>query len=343
MNFEIHKTLASALGGCVHGGMAVPFHLDRGHQRLSRDVDLYVFDDIASVERKMDRMSSSWSSYDMRIRRYIPAPERISAVPLLTYYVHYKSAYGAPAVKIDILCDPSLAKISHKIFPAGTKLRHFDTRHDVTALDAGALVADKLTSLALHTIGYAPQKAEMIHKQIYDIGRMLLNASKSQIIQATAAYEALLGRMGQYPEEYGGGNQLGPHLIATDAYESAYAIIRNNPSYLPDAVFFRHFSAFKGVYLGNMSYTEREHTEDLLLVSLFAKRMAESIKGNISAASLAELHHSTRQGLAAIRAAPDKTEARRQIMDSFPPASAVHKAGELSLDRLYLLSEIENE
>ena len=51
MNFEIHKLLNHTLRGCVHGGMAVPFYLESKHQRLSRDVDLYVFEDVSSVER----------------------------------------------------------------------------------------------------------------------------------------------------------------------------------------------------------------------------------------------------------------------------------------------------
>lgn len=260
----------------------------------------------------------------------------------MTYLARYASEYGGDAVKIDIHCDPSLAGIPQKTFPAGTRLQHFETRHDVTALDAGALMADKLTSLALSTLGYVPQKTDMIHKQIYDIGRMLRSAGKAQIIQAAAAYEVLLARMGRYPEEYGDGNALESGLIALDAHESTYAIVKGRPSYLPDAGFFRRFSSFKGAYLGNLHYTEREHTEDLLLVSLFAKRVAAYIRGSITADLLAKMQHSTQQGLDAVKDDPDKEGARRQILASFPPGSDVAKAGEISLDRLYLLSEIEN-
>lgn len=342
MNFEIHKLLSHTLRGCVHGGMAVPFYLESKHQRLSRDVDLYVFEDVSSVERRMDLVTSSLHGRDMRIRRHIPVPERASAVPLLTYYASYSSAYGDATVKIDILCDPSLAEIPQKTFLAGTHLRHFDTRHDVTALDAGALMADKLTSLSLNTLGYVAQKSEMINKQIYDIGCLLLNADRGQIVQAATAYKLLLNRMGRYPEEYGDDNPIEPSRIAADSHESTYSLVRGGPSYLPSKEFFRHFSAFKGIYLGNMFYTEREHTEDLLMISLFAKRMAEYINGNISAMSLAESHHSTQQQLRAIKSDPDKKAARQKIMATLSPDSTMHKVGELSLDRLYLLSEIES-
>lgn len=74
MNFEIHKMLGSALGGCVHGGMAVPFHLEALQQRLSRDVDLYVFEDIASVERRMSMLASSLRGRGVNIERYVPLP-----------------------------------------------------------------------------------------------------------------------------------------------------------------------------------------------------------------------------------------------------------------------------
>ena len=79
------------------------------------------------------------------------------------------------------------------------------------------------------------------------------------------------------------------------------------------------------------------------MVSLFAKRMAECINMNISSTSLAELHHSTQQHLRVIKDDPDKKATRQKIMATLPPDSAMHGVGELSLDRLYLLSEIEND
>ena len=80
----------------------------------------------------------------------------------------------------------------------------------------------------------------------------------------------------------------------------------------------------------------------MLLVSLFAKRMAEYVRGDTTATSLAELQQTTQQRLGGIRDKPDRDETRRQILATFPPGSGVLRAGELSLDRLYLLSEIEN-
>ena len=70
MNFEIHRMLDATLGGCVHGGMAVPFHLEALQQRLSRDMDLYVFVDIASVRRRMDLLAPSLSGRGMSIEPY---------------------------------------------------------------------------------------------------------------------------------------------------------------------------------------------------------------------------------------------------------------------------------
>ena len=171
---------------------------------------MYLFEDIAFAERRMGLVASSRHGRDLHIRPYTPPPERASAVPLLTYFADYDSEYESEAVKIDVLCDPSLAEIPQKTFPVGTRLQHFQTRHDVTALDAGALMADKLTSLALNTLGYAPQKAEMIHKQIYDIGQMLRNANRTQIFQAATTYKTLLTRMSRYPVEYGDGDALSP-------------------------------------------------------------------------------------------------------------------------------------
>ena len=259
----------------------------------------------------------------------------------MTYFAYYDSEYEDEAVKIDILCDPSLAGIPQRAFPAGTRLQHFDTRHDVTALDAGALMVDKLTSLALNTLGYPPQKAEMIHKQIYDVGRLLRSVDETQVAQAAITYKTLLARMGRYPEECGSGDALEPTRVALDAHVSMHAIVRDDPYYMPGKEFSCQFSSFEGAYRGNLPYTEREHTEDLLLVSLFAKRMAGYISGRTTATSLAKLQHSTQQKLGAIKDLPVQ-ETRSQILASLPRGSPVLRAGEISLQRMYLLSEIEN-
>lgn len=81
MNFEIHRILGRALGGCVHGGMAIPFRLEPVSRRLSRDVDLYLFEDAASAERKMGLVASSRHGRDLDIEQYRRPPNAPPTFP----------------------------------------------------------------------------------------------------------------------------------------------------------------------------------------------------------------------------------------------------------------------
>ena len=67
MDFEVHNMVSSRLDTCLRGGMAAPFYLDSGAMRLSRDVDLFVFEPEDAARAAMQDLELKQDDYDIKI------------------------------------------------------------------------------------------------------------------------------------------------------------------------------------------------------------------------------------------------------------------------------------
>lgn len=282
MDFEIHGILSKSLMTYVRGGMAVPFHA-RSATRLSEDIDMYVMDTMDVAERRMDYMQSMEGAYGMEIRRYKPKGGGLP-LPLLTYKIKYESVLGgADEVKVDLLCDPGVSGLPHTEFSGNTQLEHFRTLQPVTVLDAGTLVADKITALSSGTIGYGANQLHKMNKQVYDVAQLLMLSPRNQIVRAVEQYRPLALRKSGYAQGYGGSSAHRPVDVARGACETLLAMLTHNGRFEADGEFRGNFAKFKGTCLGDIRYTQSAHRRDALLTLLFASVLLEHEKGGMSA------------------------------------------------------------
>lgn len=282
MDFEIHGILCKSLATYVRGGMAVPFHAGSA-TRLSEDIDMYVTDTMDDVERRMGNIHSAQDAYGIEIRRHKPRGGGLP-LPLLTYRIKYESVLGGTdEVKADLLCDPMLSGLPHKEFSIMTKLGQFHACHAVAVLDAGTLVADKITALSAGTIGYGANQLHKMNKQVYDVGQLLRRLPRSQIEQTVTQYGPLALRKSGYAQEYGKRSVCDPGDVAKGACDALLAMLMPKGRFEANDEFKGNFARFKGTYLGNSKYSLSAHRSDALLAVLLASVLLEHEQGRMGA------------------------------------------------------------
>lgn len=171
MDFEARNMASSRLDTCLRGGMAAPFYLDSGAMRLSRDVDLFVFEPEDAARAAMQDLELKQDDYGIKIIE-LPRHPNFQHLPLAQYKIEYHSTLGrTDMIKLDLLCDPRIRTVPDRVVQRGFNLRYFSTQHSVRLLDHGALVADKMTSLSEPPVGYGDERRGQMHKQTCDVRR----------------------------------------------------------------------------------------------------------------------------------------------------------------------------
>lgn len=217
-------------------------------------------------------------------------------IPLVTYILWYASVTGVQdKVKIDILCDAQLEYLPHREFRPPLNLGHFSILHPVVALDAGALVADKITSLSIDAIGYPPEQKHKMNKQIYDIGQLLKHIPDDQIEQAICQYSGLALRKGEYMRERGKTPAYEADDVASGVCRSLLHALGHRDRFVLEDEFRGHFARFKGAHLGRHPHSKSAHRVDTVLTLLLAAVLLEHGQGNIT----------TSRAVGAIRGAVD--------------------------------------
>lgn len=293
MDFELHNIIRSQLDTCLRGGMATPFHLDRGMMRLSRDVDLFAFETVECAGEAMQGLVTQQDKYGVRVKKERVGPA-LSHLPLLQYKIHYKSAFGQTRiVKLDIFCDPRLKDVPCKAVKSGFGLRFFSTKHSIRVLDDVALVADKITSLSDAPVGYGAERRGQMHKQIYDIASLLRRLPDIDLPKLVGAYELLASSKGSFHAWRG--EPAGPSAakIAASVPSSVLALLDREKNMALTRDFSNGFSSFKGTYLGGNRYLRIDHHANTLLVVLFSKRLLDGLTGTVGMHRLEELHRQT--------------------------------------------------
>lgn len=320
MDFEVHRIVSRSVSGYVRGGMAAPFYMSGYPARLSEDIDMYVFETVDAVRALMLRLKAEFDALGITMEEYKPVGGGLP-IPLVTYRMWYASAMGvSDKVKIDLLCDARLEYLPHREFGPAITLGHFSTRHPVVALDAGALVADKITSLSVGTIGYPPDQKHKTNKQIYDIGQLLKHMQVDQIEQAISQYNGLAARKCGYAREFG----------KAPAYETSYvtggvcgyllAALGIHDRFVNQDEFKDNFGGFKGAHLGRRPYSLSAHRSDALLVLLLAAVLLEHGQGCISAARAAGVVKSATEVLK-LMGDPSTSRAGKERIDGSPRAN----------------------
>ena len=153
----------------------MPFHTELPVQRLSIDIDLLTKMKTSQVIDVMDRLGNSLT--DVEIRKH--EPKKPYPIPnLVSFYVKYDSCLGeTQTVKVDYLCElePDLPTQS---ITNTCDIMEFKINYPAKILTPGALVGDKITTLALEKIGLRKSRFNDIPKQNWKLQEQIISYTK---------------------------------------------------------------------------------------------------------------------------------------------------------------------
>jgi Nucleotidyl transferase AbiEii toxin, Type IV TA system len=156
----------------LRGGAATQLYLDLNLQRGSVDVDLITSKTIEQVRMNVSSLVMPFSTIGVAVQEYVPR-HPVQGLEQVTFHVHFPKLEGRGGrrrIKLEIQRGP-LGLASNTI--RGKETLPLVVRK-VKCLSRGALIGDKLTTLACNTIGV---EIEELPKQLYDVAN-LTNGSK---------------------------------------------------------------------------------------------------------------------------------------------------------------------
>lgn len=267
MDFEMNFHISQEINSVLRGGMCVPFHTNLGVRRLSIDIDLLTelqVDEINNIMQKLDN-----SLTDVQIKKH--TPKHPAPIPnLITYYVEYNSCFGKPeTIKIDYLCDMSL-ELPTQTITNEQEIIEFKINYPSKILTRGALIGDKITTLALGKIGLKKPRignfSDDIPKQVYDIATLLKSSTEKNIEESLDVFTSLTA----FKVKIFDNGLYAVKDILDTIHTSIQSLllfdsqITNVPEYVGI------FGSFKGTYLNtSQSYKRTEHISDILLVWVY--------------------------------------------------------------------------
>jgi hypothetical protein len=158
----------------LKGGAAAQLYLPAQIQRGSVDIDLTTQLDARELNNLISKLSQKFKSFEplFRFKRYLPKAPKTS-LPMSTYDVLLPSVFQENcSIKVDILTSPlSLPTVEM----SGIETFAMKVRKVKTA-SLGALIGDKLLTLARETIGI--ENEEDYPKQIYDVEMLTFKSGK---------------------------------------------------------------------------------------------------------------------------------------------------------------------
>ncbi|MCY4490294.1 MAG: nucleotidyl transferase AbiEii/AbiGii toxin family protein [Thaumarchaeota archaeon] len=279
MDFEMHHRIVKQIDGCItRGGLCMPFHTPTIEaKRLSIDIDLLTYKTVDEVKDIMDNINNTMT--DIKCEKIVPMkPYPIDN--LISYYVEYKSCLtDKDRIKIDFLCNVNI-QICSEIIKSGFELFDFSTKHDIKILSKGSLLGDKLTTMALGTIGLKLTKQTEIAKQIYDIG-ILLNVSKKPDLHISFdTFKSLtdfkISHFNHVPKYTIADISDNIAKSASDFLDLKRAVtVTTNQE--------KRYLDFHGTYLAKKTiYKKNDHINDILLLNLYIKYLCRYLNGKIT-------------------------------------------------------------
>jgi len=158
----------------LKGGAAAQLYLPTGVQRGSVDIDLTTHLSENELDQVISKMSRKFRSFSplFHFKKYLPKAPKVN-VPMTTYDVLLPSAFQERcSIKVDILTSrlslPTLEMSGIETFAIRAS--------KVKTVSLGALIGDKLLTLAGETIGIVGE--EDYPKQIYDIEMLTFKGGK---------------------------------------------------------------------------------------------------------------------------------------------------------------------
>lgn len=340
MDLEMHARIAPRIDCIIRGGLCMPFHLrTQEARRLSIDVDLLTPWTVDEVEQAMDGMDDVASG--IKCSKHEPRnPYPLDN--LISYYVYYPSRLQVDtSIKLDFFCDVDIGLSSELVGP-GFSLFGFDTRHDMNLLSKGALLGDKITTIALGTIGLRPNRQTEIAKQVYDLGLLMRTATKSDLCVALDTFENMTGCKIRHFDH---SSRYTVPDISRSIAESVSNLLnfRSNVTVTRDQN--KRYSDFQGTYLAKTTkYRKTAHISDILLISLYSQHLDRILNGEITRAQAVDSFHEIVEQLRMIKSGgmADTPQTRESYMQAIPDSADFKKKilNGATLEHLFLVSRL---
>ena len=274
--FEIHKRIAQEIHCVTRGGMCMPFHQPAFEvRRMSKDIDIFSSHSVEELERVMGGIDGSADG--LRCSKITPK-DPLPIEDFVSYRITYDSCLGRQGrVKVDAFCDAGLSLDTQRV-PPDSRILDFGTRQEMTILSKGALMADKITSLAIGTVGVKAKSRTEIVKQIYDIATLLRQAATKDLVVAYDSYQRLTEfKVGRFKRD--------PPYTTPDVSAS---IVQSLDGFLPfdtnalvESKLLSRHNSFRGSYLPKQHpYEKSDFITDVMLVFLFAMSLKRYLVGD---------------------------------------------------------------
>ncbi|MCA9828805.1 MAG: nucleotidyl transferase AbiEii/AbiGii toxin family protein [Nitrosopumilus sp.] len=293
MDFEINYHISQKIDSILRGGMCVPFHTQLKVRRLSIDIDLLTplqLDEVNSMMKELDN-----SLPDVKIKPH--TPKHPLPIPnLVSYYVEYTSCFGQPnTIKVDYLCDVQLQLPTQNITTT-QEIIEFKIDYNIKILTRGALIGDKITTLALRKIGLPKSKngtfSDDLPKQIYDIATLLKSATEKDIDESLDVFMTFTSFKVQIYDhgKYNVQEILDTMISSIESLLSFDSQITNISEYVGI------FGSFKGAYLNTVQpYKKTEHLSDILLVWFYVIFLKKFFDGSLSKNEIVKKIHNSKE------------------------------------------------
>ena len=275
MDFEMYFHLSQKMKCITRGGMCLPFHTPEGVRRLSIDIDLITNKTVLETEKIMEEINDDNDELDIIKKE----PKNPYPIPnLLSYNVNYQSCFNIPSkVKVDFQCDVNIDLPTQSI-PLGFEILEFSLDFSPLVLSHGALISDKITTLALANIGLPTKKLKDVPKQIFDIATLLKLADQEEMHEAFETFKKLTDFKVQ---NYENDPKFTVREVIDSINESNQSFLDFSSTITINPIHESRFDSFKNRYLeqGGNQYKKTEHITDLLIVLLFSKLIYKNVEG----------------------------------------------------------------
>ncbi|MDD9813236.1 MAG: nucleotidyl transferase AbiEii/AbiGii toxin family protein [Thaumarchaeota archaeon] len=274
-DFDAHAVISRSLTCHVRGGLCFPFHVDNAAHRLSTDLDLYTAVDVDDVSGEIPDLLTAHGFTS--VTTHWRSRKNMHVKQLVRFNAKFKSKFGATSsINVDVACrlDPGL--IATVTVPSGYGLLGIRTEHEISVLSMGSLMADKIMSLGIGTVGY--ESLSSTPKQIYDVGKLIQHAGVTDLEHLMSTY----GKLTEFK------------LSRDNRGHTQKEVMESIMSYIDDlghevatpglASHWSHFKTFSKSMLSQHQQAQGDHLERILLISACSRFLSRSLEPGASPA-----------------------------------------------------------
>ena len=241
------------------------------------------------------------------------------------------SVYNTDKIRVDFIHGMDIEVPVRRILEV--ELFKMRLAHSATILTRGALIADKITTLALGEIGLTEEKYSNIPKHVYDIGtqiRMSDSDDLKQALETFGAFTAFKARKYRHEPPYTVTSTLQAITAALGGFVGDNSPLRMRRKHED-----RHRSFCRTYLSKKEEYEKSQHLGDMLLTHYFAEIVGKYLESPSNRDALVENVAGVLREIeeAEELEAEEAEERRRTMLDGLPGGHRVLK-GTLSAAQL---------